>query len=169
MGESSNRCESREVGQSKVLDRVRSKFEASFCNGGQVKRCLGYRCRSTGGSRLSSHMCGLTSSSASLSLSLFFFISVARLSFQRYGLRRHGAGARTHSGSPICQAHECEPSYRCTGSGRQGAYRDDGLLEKVSICKVQNVSTFKRSLPLRPVIGHQLLEAHRQRRQSPAL
>lgn len=105
----------------------------------------------------------------SLSLSLFFFISVARLSFQRYGLRRHGAGARTHSGSPICQAHECEPSYRCTGSGRQGAYRDDGLLEKVSICKVQNVSTFKRSLPLRPVIGHQLLEAHRQRRQSPAL
>lgn len=105
----------------------------------------------------------------SLSLSLFFFISVARLSFQRYGLRRHGAGARTHSGSPICQAHECELSYRCTGSGRQGAYRDDGLLEKVSICKVQNVSTFKRSLPLRPVIGHQLLEAHRQRRQSPAL
>lgn len=139
----------RVIGQSEVLDRVRSKFGASFCN--QVES-LGYRCRSTGGSRLSSHMCGLTNL-PSLSLSPFFSLPSLVPPVCKRVHSRVEEDTHTHrrarvylSGTRAIGVQEAER-----------AYRDDGSLEKVSICKVQNVSTFKRSSPLRPVIGHQLL------------
>ena len=142
------------VGQSEVLDRVRSKFGASFCS--QVES-LGYRCRSTGGSRLSSHMCGLTNlPSLSLPPSL-------SLSFSLFHLSVPSVCERVHSRAEEDTHTHRRASVYLSGTRAIGvqeaerAYRDDGSLEKVSICKVQNVSTFKRSSPLRPVIGHQLL------------